>query len=218
MSITWTLAEIRAKVRKLCQRQDTADLSDSDINDLINDFYRNQFPTDVYAAKIKGWYSFDTASGDGGEYTLGETVITISTPLTVTDSDDYVSNATLYLNKDKFFELYPADSTDETAEENQPAAFLLYNNILYAAPKADAVYTVKMAADLKPAALSSDSLVPLDVRWGPAIAYGTAILIRMDNNETDEAKELVPTYQWHIQQINRPLLKQISQARAVPRF
>jgi hypothetical protein len=220
MAITWKLSEIRAEVRKVASLVSGDSVyTDSVINDQVNDFYQNIFPGDVHVQELESWYTFDTATDDACEQALPATVHIIKEPMTIKDSDDDISEVNFYLNKDKFFELYPEDAHDETDERGTPVAALIYNRTLYLRPKADEVFTFKAASIIKPTSLSSDSSLPLDVRWGPAIAQGTAILIKQRQRDFEAARELAAVYQSMITIINRrDLIQKTQSSRAKPRF
>jgi len=215
MALTWTLAQIRAKVREITGELTEEDISDSDLNDKINDFYRNIFPFEVYVAEFDDWLTQATASGDDGEYDVSQDVVRLDTPMTLKDSDDILSTVKFYQDKDEFFHLYPKDPN---AAENRSAAALLYGGVLYLRPKPDAIYTFEAACTQKPDALSDDS-VPLDVRWGPGIAYGTAIEIKMEDQDKAAADELIPICQYFLRRISQKKMMQIAtNQRATPRF
>jgi len=217
--LTGTLAEIREKVRKLAAMPSGTGLEDDDIDNQINNFYRNIFPGDVYVQELNTFFEIDTAADDDGEYALSDSMYTIEEPMTIKDSDDKVSKVDFYQDKNKFFELYPEDSCDETSERNTPIACLLYGRVLYLRPKADDVFTFKTAAKKKPAALSSDEITPLNVQWGSAIAYGAAIMIEEDKRNFDRVKELAQVYDALISKINRrDLVQKTTNQRAIPRF
>lgn len=219
MALTWTRAQIRAKLRKLVAMPSTSQMSDTDMDDKINDFYQNHFPDDVHVQELETFFEINTSSVDDGEYALSDYMHTIEEPMTIKDSDNKVSKVDFYLDKNKFFTLYPADAHDETSERNKPQAALLYGRVVYLRPKANAIFTFKTAAKKKPAALSLDTSVPLDVRWGKAIAYGTAILIEEDKRNFDRAAELSKVYMVLISKINgRDLIQMTKNQRAKPRF
>ena len=95
----------------------------------------------------------------------------------------------------------------------------MYNRIVYLRPKADEVFTFKSACKIKPDAFEDDDSVPLNVEWGPAIAQGTAVLIKNRRRDFKGARELGAVYQGMITIINRRDLVQMTQnSRAMPRF
>jgi hypothetical protein len=219
MAITWKRSEIRAEVRLLAGIPDTSQMSDGDVNDRINDFYLNIFPGDVYVQELETFFYIDTADDDDGEYLLDDDMFTIEEPMTIKDSDNDVSTVEFYQNKDKFYELYPEDAHDEDDERQKPAAALLYGRVLFLRPKPDEVYRLKTAAKKKPAALSTDNSVPLNVEWGPAIVQGTAVLIKNRQRDFEGAQELGIVYQTLINKINgRDLVQKTQNTRAMPRW
>lgn len=217
MAITWILTEIEAEVRELVGMPGTSGLGQDAMRDRINDFYQNWFPADIDVQELESWWEFDTADDDDCEEPLPVTVRTIEKPMTLKDSDDAITKLDFYLNQAVFFELYPEDTTDEEAERGTPAAALLYNRTLYLRPKADEVFTFKAASKIKPDALTADT-APLNVQWGPAIAQGTAVMIKNSGSDFEAALEKDKAYQAFITIINRRDLKQSKNQRAMPRW
>ena len=83
MALTWTLAQIRAKVRKLTGRRSASQLTDDDIDDFINDYYRNKFPIEVDLDQFRSYFVQRLSATDSGEYSL--------------DDDDAISTAALII-------------------------------------------------------------------------------------------------------------------------
>jgi len=220
MALTWKLSEIRAEARVLASLASGDSVyTDTVMNDRINDFYLNIFLGDVYVQELESFYTFDTADDDDCEQALPATVHTIEEPMTLKDSDDVITGLEFYQDKAKFFAYYPEDATDEDDERGTPIAVLLYNRTLYLRPKADEVFTFKAPSIIKPTALSADTSVPLDVRWGPAIAQGTAILIKNRQRDFEAARELAAVYVGMLTIINRrDLIQKTQGSRAQPRF
>lgn len=219
MALLWTLSELEAEVRKLTAMPDTAQMTSIGIRGRINDFYQNVFPGDAYVQELESWHTFDTAADDDCEESLPASVYTIEAPMTLKDSDDVISKVEFYPNKNKFFEFYPEDATDEDAERGKPIAALLYNRTVYLRPKADEVFTFKAASKIKPDALSGDNSVPLNVEWGPAIAQGTAVLIENRKKDFDAARELSVVYKVMLNLINRrDRVQKTTNTRAMPRW
>jgi len=214
----WTLEEIETEVRSITGKPGTKDLDQIEMWARINDFYQNWFPGDADVAELESWWTFDTATDDDCEESLPATVFTIAKPMTLKDSDDNISKVDFYINQAVFFEKYAEDTTDEEAERGTPAAALLYNRIVYLRPKADEVFTFKAASTIKPDALTA-GVAPLNVQWGPAIAQGTAVMLRNRDKDLDAASELAVVYKAMINVINRPNLIQMSKnKKAMPRY
>jgi len=211
----WTLTQLRSKVRELTGRLSTSDLSNSDLDDKINDFYLYVLPDEIVLPELKTFYSL-TATDGTGSYTLPSTVFKIEKPITVDDGDgDAVSELGFWEDKDAFFTEYPED---DSADEDQPADMLLYGNTIYLRPIPDAAYTVKMAAIQRPTALSADSDTVTNPKWGPVIAYGTAIQMFIDAKDVDGASDLSDIYQFHLNSVDRKNLLQLANLRSVPSF
>jgi len=211
----WTLAQLRSKIRELTGQLSTSQLSNSDLNDKINDFYRNVFPDEIELPELKTFYSFNTVDGTGS-YSLPSTILRIEKPITVDDGDgDAVAKLGFWKDANAFFTEYPED---DSADENEPIDLLLYGSTMYLRPIPDDIYTVKIAAVQRPDALSEDTDTVDNPKWGPAIAYGTAIQMFLDTKDSDGAGELTSIYQFHLNSINRKNLQQLSNLRSVPSF
>jgi len=215
MALAWILSEIATKVRAITGLPDSEDISDDTLYNKINDFYRNILPFEVYCAEFEDWFEQDTADGDGGEYTISQDYIRLMTPMTTMDSDDVLANTKFYQDKDEFFRLWPEEADPIEA---QPYAALVYGGKLYLRPEPDAIYTFRAACIKKPDALTADT-APTDLRMGPAIAYGTAIEIKMAEGDTTAANELMPIYQYFISKINqKKMMQKAVNQRSAPRF
>jgi hypothetical protein len=106
MAKTWTLAEIRAKYRSLTGRPTTGQISNSDINDEINDYYRNQFPLDIDDSYFMAWLTQALTATDTGIYTLDESVLVVKEPIKINGA------VQIFTEDDKlFFEEFPGNFT-----------------------------------------------------------------------------------------------------------
>jgi len=109
MSLTWTRSEIRSKFRELTKNPDTSQISDSDINDKINDFYRNKFPFDIKSILLKGTYPVSLSPTDSGRYSVDASILKIqpteNDPLKLNGQDVEFTQ-----DRQKFFDAYPKDT------------------------------------------------------------------------------------------------------------
>lgn len=212
--LTWKLSEIRDKVRAITGLTTTEDMSNDELDDRINDFYRNIFPTEISSPEFDTWFEQVTEADDGGEYTVSQDYLRLETPMTTMDSDDDLANIKFHQDKDTFFRLYPEEDDPTTG---RPADALLYGGKLYLRPEPDAVYTFRAACVKKPDGLDSDSAVPPDVRWGPCIAYGTSIEIKIEDGDREAATDLGSIYTFYKNRITQKQIVQKGQQRATPR-
>jgi len=83
MALTWTLAEIRARWRAETGRSQTTDISDSDVNDLINDYYVNHFPSDAGVDEFDGFFTQLLLPTDSGVYAVAQNVDRLDDPVTI---------------------------------------------------------------------------------------------------------------------------------------
>jgi hypothetical protein len=215
MALTWIGSEIVTKVRNITGKLTTEDISDADLLNNINDFYQNVFPLEAYVSEFEDWFTQTTADEDGGEYTISQDYLRLLTPMTTMDSDGVLADVTFYQDKDKFFYLWPEED-DPT--EARPYAALLSGGKLYLRPEPDDVYTFRSACIKKPIVLTT-STAPTDLRWGPAIAYGTAIEMLMEEGDEEAASKISPIYRYAMNLVNREkIIQKSSSQRAAPRF
>jgi len=214
MALTWIGSQICTKIRAITGEGTVEDITDAALLDRINDFYRNTFALDAYSSDFEDWFTESFTDGTA-TYDVSDDYLRLDTPMTTLDSDDDLAPIKFYQDKDEFRSVYPEDPN---ATECRPAAVLLYGKKLYPGPIPDDTYTFKAACIKKPTALTADTAPP-DIRMGPAIAYGTAIEMLMEDNDREAADELVPIYQYFLGQVNKKkMVQKSSQQRATPRF
>lgn len=214
MAQTWTLADIRAKVRAISGELTTEDIENTVLDDRINDFYQNDFAREAYVSDFETWFTASFTDGVG-EYAVSNDYLRLETPMTVQDSDDVITNVKFFQDKDAFFKDYPEEVTPT---EHRPAAVLLYGNRLYPRPVPDAAYTFKAACKKKPDALTADT-APVDVHWGKAIAYGTALEMAAEDNDDELVNKLTGPFTYFMGKVSeKKKLQKNTNQRAVPRF
>lgn len=108
--LTWKLSEIRAEWRKMTGRNSTDDISDDDVDALINDYYVHYFPEDALVTNFDGWFTQAAIATDNGEYNLAQTIVKLMEPMTINGAE-----ITFYQDKNYFFQMYPIDEQYITA-------------------------------------------------------------------------------------------------------
>ena len=208
--MSWDLTRIRAKTRKLSGRLSTSQLSVDDLDLEINCFYQEELPKLLGVSEFDGWWAFDTEADDIGRYKIDEAPGVLKPPFTV-DNDPL----TIYYDPNTFFDLWPRS---ETYEANQPYDGLIFAREIWLRPPPDATYTFKAAVSMsKPDALNLNSNPsPLDIDWGPLIAYGTAANIKNDNGE--DATNLENKRDYYATLEGRQEIARMGQKRSKPRF
>ena len=101
---TWKLSEIRTRWRELTGRSSTSDISDDEVDKLINDYYQNYFPEDALVTNFDGFFTQAVLATDNGEYTLAQTVVKLMEPMTINGAE-----ITFFKDKNLFFKMYPDD-------------------------------------------------------------------------------------------------------------
>lgn len=83
MSLTWNITELIARFRTLTGLSSTSDISDSDVTDLVNDYYVNHFPVDATINEFDTFLTQAISATDDGEYDLADSVDRLDDPVTV---------------------------------------------------------------------------------------------------------------------------------------
>jgi len=104
MSAYETLSDLRTTLRGLIGRSTTAELSDSDANELINWYLQNVFPEEAGVSNFQTDFNQDLAATDDGDYTLAQTVVALEEPVTIDGT-----RIDLYTDKESFFDRYQED-------------------------------------------------------------------------------------------------------------
>jgi len=205
----WTLAEIKAKVRQLTGRPDTAQLSEANLKNYINRFYRNTFPLILPTSELEGWYE-KTLTASIDEYDLDEEYLTLDVPYTIDGNP-----VDFYENPSRFYQLWPES---QTWQEAQPYSVLFYGRKLLFRPPPDKAYDFKAACIKRPTAFDQETDKPLNQAWGPAIAYGAGIDILMDAGETNEAQALSTGLGLILKTIDQGEIRDLTDRRSIPRY
>lgn len=95
---TWTLSEIRAQWRIYTGRETTDQISDTEVNKLINDYYVNHFPNDAKIDEFDTFFTQALSATDDGEYALSQDVDRLDDPVTINGVE-----ITLYRDRENFF-------------------------------------------------------------------------------------------------------------------
>lgn len=229
----WTLADIRAKIRKLTGRPSTAQISDADILDHINQYYRNILPLEIQAKEFMVKTYFGLTDGIV-KYDIPETVLRVIPPVMLQEdpiSAGKLSELAVYTDPGLFETDYPSNdyhefegsTTADSDNQSIPEAILIDGRYFYVKPPPETgahLYAIfyEYMAD-RPTALASDSDEPADVRWGPLIAYGASVEILKEAGENVEANEIMDLYVYHRQLLARKqILQTVTGTRSVPRF
>lgn len=211
----WTLSDIKLKIRRLTGRPDTGELSEADLTNAVNQYYRNVLPLEIPADGLRGFASQAVTRGDGGSYVLLPDVISVDHPVYLVAADGLVSPVSLFTAPVTFFRLHPEDE----AGESTPEDLLIYGRTLYLRPCTDAACTLKYAVYRRPSALVADTDKPADPAWGPLVALGAAIEILKEAGESEEAASLTELYRYHRELCGRAKTLSTPMAtRAIPRF
>ncbi len=98
MAKLWDLSELRAQFRVYTGRPTTGQISDSDINDLINDYYVNQFPSDAKVDEFDTFFTQALSATDDGVYDISQDVDRLDDPVTINGNQ-----IRFYRDRESFF-------------------------------------------------------------------------------------------------------------------
>lgn len=97
----------------------------------------------------------------------------------------------------------------QPANRSRPETVCIYKGYLYVRPKANDIFRIRCPKVLRPDAIDEDG-VPLDIKWGPAIACGAAILYaKIVMKDQAKVKELDPLHTYYMNQITGKDRKQL---------
>ena len=111
-----TLAEIRQQFRDDTGRSQTADISDSDVNDLINDYYVNYFPADAQVDEFDDFFTQALSAIDSVIYSVSQNIDRLDDPVTINGNP-----IILCRNRELFFSGQGSLGTNLAIPSFQPA-------------------------------------------------------------------------------------------------
>lgn len=208
--MAYTFLKMQTDFRKITGKRTTSQISDADVKDKLNLFYRLMLPRLISPPEFKGWYTFSTVASTG-EYSLPATVISISGPAYLDDE-----RIDFYTDKEAFFDEYPMDETDE----DSPLGVLLFDRTLYVRKIPDDAYTVKLRmVSSTPTELVADGDMPENELWGKLIVYGAAIELLSDDQDMEAVDNLSPLFKQYKALVNSDIVDQYPIGmRSVPAF
>jgi len=110
MAFTWQLSELRTQFRSITRRSSTGDISDANVANWINEYYRNHFPDEAKVFDFQTDFTQSLTPTDSGEYTLSDDVIALEEPVTCDGR-----RIALYTDTEQFFDRYPSGESFVTA-------------------------------------------------------------------------------------------------------
>lgn len=217
MAQTWDLTAIRAKVRKLTGRPTTVQLSNVDLDNYIDNYYRNVLPLQTNSDEFTKFASSagftGTTVAGTGEYALGSDVFGVGNPI-IFDGEPIPLSYDLNAFMNKF---PPSDTT-----QSKPTHALVYERKLYFRPLPDdndgSNYAFEAPKIDKPTSLVNTTDEPIDQMFGPAIAYGASVDILLDDGEDEQAASKASILKSYIILIFRKDIASEIGRSAIPNF
>lgn len=211
----WTLSKIREKIRNLTARPDSSQVTDSELNEYINRYYRIMLPMEIRPIELQTWFETTLTAGTS-EYTLAS--LGFDDSYLTLDCPAYVSGyeVDLYLDPGTFYSKFP--QTD-TYDNGLPNSVLLYNNTLtFMQPPSSDYLSFKASAWTRPAELSDDTDTPVREDWGSIIAYGASLELLEDSGDFQTMQSIAPMYEENKTRIARKRSQQYAKRRSVSSF
>lgn len=87
MALTWNLEELRKRFRQYTGRKTTNQISDDAIDDLINDYLVNNFPSDAAVDEFDTFYTQELTATDDGVYDIPQNVDRFDDPVTINGNE-----------------------------------------------------------------------------------------------------------------------------------
>ena len=151
MSKAWTLAQIRARERQLIGRPSTGQISDGDLDDGINDYYRNQLPLDVDDQLFRAWLTQSLTATDNGIYSLDESVLVVQEPVKINGEVQIFT-----MDNEKFFTEFPGDFTGSFVI-NDAGVGLAIGTASTSAVKNSNAFSYNIGGDAYPEAIDTET-------------------------------------------------------------
>ena len=101
---------------------------------------------------------------------------------------------------------------------NRPQGVLWFNNQFTLRPVPDQAYQILMQGFIKPAYLVNDTDTPLQMEWGPLIAYGAALEAFQDSGDVENYDRIFPVFKRHENVALGRTIQQYTSEQSVPRF
>lgn len=95
-----------------------------------------------------------------------------------------------------------------------PMALCVYGGKLYVRPKSNDIFRLKLLDETRPTAFTQDTSAPSDVKWGPAIASGSALMyITQVMKDSELAQTIIPIHDSYIKSIRGKKIKQMTEIK-----
>lgn len=290
----WTLLDIRTKVRAVTGRPSPDQITDSQLNDYINNYYVFTMPFELKEQITNQFLTFKTTPGvdiysfpggyftdQPGAYADGYPMIFYQDPdvfyqdwpqqyavNNIATGDGVTTNfsgglqnppliiGTLFIAADDptGFQQVLQDQGDGTLTgngngtinyltgaytanfnaaptqtatiyakyqgyaANRPQGVMFFNNEFTLRPVPDQAYQIQMQGYIKPVTLTLDSDTPLQIEWGPLIAYGASLEIFEDSGDTENMDRYYPVFKRFENVALGRTIQQLTSEQSVPRF
>jgi len=207
--MTWTLEETRKRVRELTGRSTENALSTINLDNHINNYYRNHLPDLLTPDDLQALFTMNTSAGTG-EYGVSTNIRALYPPVFIDDNKMMLTH-----NVGWFFEKY---SDRFSQPQGLPDVVLYFDRTLWMASIPDDNYEVRIHALYRPDDLKNAGDKPIDPRWGEAIAVGAASLIFFNDGDFEEAKRMDGFLDYHLRLIRQTNILNWFGMRAAPQF
>jgi len=207
--MSWTRADIREEVRNLTGRKNTANPSDSSINDRINRFIKFKLIQIAKLDKMEAFYLFTTVSGTG-TYSLPSTMQFLEARGFIGDDD-----LAIYRDPQLFWSRWNVDTSNDSAK---PSEMLLWENEITVRAVPDGAYNIRIIGYERPQELTSDGSTLRNEGWGEFVSFGTAIDMLLSDGNFERAGQLQRGYRRALNNMMNDTTSRLSDQRPAPKW
>ena len=101
---------------------------------------------------------------------------------------------------------------------NRPQGVLFFNNEFTFRPVPDQAYAIQMQGYIEPLMLVNDGDTPLQIEWGPLIAYGASVEVFSDRGDVENVDRYYPIFKRFENVALGRTIQQYTAEQGVPRF
>jgi hypothetical protein len=101
---------------------------------------------------------------------------------------------------------------------NRPQGVLWFNNQFTMRPVPSQAFAIQMQGYIQPSPFTSDASTPLQIEWGPLIAYGAALERFANTGDTENYDRYYPIFKRFENVALGRTIQQLTEQQSVPRF
>lgn len=174
-----TLVKVMKLARNYAGMQDMGALSDVDLIDAVNDYYRFTLPNEATFDELVHSYTIDVEPGQS-TYSLSQDVISLKNPRLLDPDNSLLSDINFF------------DRLQE--RQGEPTAAMVLNGKIFFNPTPDTAYVAQFVAYTRPDALNTSQTALFRDDIDDLVAVGTAKLLLNRQGDIERATALTGQY------------------------